>query len=127
MEVEDTIYDGIDKFEGSGGGCNIPWVDKPVSINGNSSYAGLFFRVVYLVHDFFIGCLSSFIHRYSFIPNYTELFSTRDTIFLGAFVAFSNALAETFKFIAVGFFPNIFVFCMVMEMALCKVLTCLSV
>ena len=63
MEVEDTIYDGIDKFEGSSGGYKIPWVNNPVAANCDSSSVGIFFWGEYLTHHFRVNYLFYYILR----------------------------------------------------------------
>ena len=63
MEVEDTIYDGIDKFEGSGGGCNIPRVNNPVAAKCDSISVGVFFLGAYLTHHFRVTYLFYSIRR----------------------------------------------------------------
>ena len=43
MVGEDTVDDYIENFDGSSGGCNIPWGNNPVSTNGDSSSVGVIF------------------------------------------------------------------------------------
>ena len=117
MAGEDTVYDDFDKFEGSGGGCNIPGVYNPVGGSGDSSYVGVFFWGAYFAHNFCVSCLFSSICRHIFIPNDMEHFIPRDTLFLGGFSSFSDALEETYKLISVGFFPNVLIFGMVTDLA----------
>ena len=71
MAGEDTVDDDPEKFEGSGRGCNIPWVNNPVAPNGDSSSSGLIFWGAYLAHNFRVSDLFSYIHRYVFIPTDT--------------------------------------------------------
>ena len=63
MEGEDTVYDDIEKFEGSGWGYKIPWVNNPVATNCDSISVGVFFWGAYLAHHFCVTYLFSYIHR----------------------------------------------------------------
>ena len=127
MEGEDIFDNDLNKFEGSGGGCSIPWVNNPVATNGDSSSIEVIFWGEYLAHNFCVSDIYFSIHRYVFIPNDSEGLSPINTLFIGAFISCTNALAEMSKLIAVGFFPNILVFGIETELAVFKGLTHLSV
>ena len=127
MVGEVTVYDELDKFEGSGGGFNITWLNNPVAANGDFSSVGVFFLGVCLAHESCAICLFSYFHKYIFIPNDMECFSPCNTLFLGAFFACTNDLEDTPNFISVRFFRNLLVFGMVTELAVFKGLTCFSV
>ena len=55
MTGDDTVYDKIENFKGSGGGCNIPWVNNPVAANSDSSSVGVFFCGAYPAHNVYVS------------------------------------------------------------------------
>ena len=93
MAGYDTVYNDLDKFEGSGGGCYISWVNNYVTTNGDSIPVGVVLLGEYLTHYFCVSYLSYSVYSYIFISNDPELFSSCDLLFFEDFVACINALA----------------------------------
>ena len=54
MDGEDTVYNNIEKFKGSGRVCYFPGVNNPVATYGNSCPLWVLLLGVYLAHYFCI-------------------------------------------------------------------------
>ena len=86
MVGEDTVYNDLEKLEGSGWGCYTPWVNNPVATYGNSRPVGIVLLGTYPTHYFCVRDLFSSVCRYIFTSNDFESFSSRYPSFLEAFV-----------------------------------------
>ena len=82
MVGEDTVYNDIEKLNGSGGGFYIPGLNNPVAAYGNLRYVGVFLLGEYLAHYFCVSNFSSSICSYILISNYFEYFSSCYPFFL---------------------------------------------